>query len=458
MFETLSKKFQDFRHWAFASGTLTEKNINDGLQKIRTALLEADVNYKVAQDFIDTVQKKSVGQDVIKSISPGQQIVKIVSDELTALMGPIDQSIRLAEKRPTIIMMVGLQGSGKTTTCAKLAKYLVGKSYKPLLVAADVQRPAAIDQLKILGEAIGVPVFTQPKATPPEICKESLPFAQKNGCNMVILDTAGRLHINEELMAELKTIQKKLTPENIFLVCDAMTGQDAVNSAKEFNEQLAIDGVILTKLDGDARGGAALSIKAVTGKPIKFVGVGEKLDKLEEFYPERMASRILGMGDVVSLVEKAEEFIDKEKAEELQQKLLNATFSFEDFLGQLQVIKKMGSIQDLLGMLPGELGNMFQGVEVGEKEFAQLEGIIYAMTPEERQNPDILDNHRRARIAKGSGADIQEVNQLIKQFRQMRNMMRSMGQMGGMGGMLGHLMPGFGGGHHFRGAPPRRRK
>lgn len=442
MFESLTKKFQDIYRRVFSAGFLTEKNIGEGLQEIRDALLEADANYKVVENFINRVQEKAVGEKVIKSISPGQQIVKIVSDELAALMGPVDHSIKLAPKPPSIIMMVGLQGSGKTTTCAKLAKYLMAKEHKPLLVAADVQRPAAVEQLKILGESISVPVFAQEKMTPPEICKSSLPFAQKNHCDIVILDTAGRLHVDQELMNELRAIQKKLKPNNIFLVCDAMTGQDAVNSAHEFNSQLGLDGVILTKLDGDARGGAALSIKEVTGKPIKFVGIGEKLDRLEEFHPERMAQRILGMGDVVTLVERAQDIIDEEEAEEMQRKILDATFSLEDFLGQMQSIKKMGSFQELLGMLPGGMGSQFQNMDIDEKHLAHVEAMIYSMTLEERQEPDMIDGRRRQRIAKGSGTSIQEVNQLLRQFREMRNMMRDVNK---FSGMLGNLFPGLGG-------------
>ena len=442
MFETLSQRFQDIRRF-FSRGYLTDKNIEEGLREIRTALLEADVNFKVVKSFIARVKDKAIGEEIIKSVSPGQQIVKIVSDELTALMGPVDHSINLNPKPPSIIMMAGLQGCGKTTTCAKLAKYFIEKGHKPMLVAADLQRPAAIEQLEVLGETLGVPVFTQPNLSPPQVCKEAIPYAKKKNRDIVILDTAGRLHVDKELMDELRAIQKRLKPDNIFLVCDAMTGQDAVNSAKEFNDQLALDGVILTKLDGDARGGAALSIKAVTGKPIKFVGLGEKLDRLEEFHADRMASRILGMGDVVSLVEKAEKLIDEEKAEEMQQKILEATFSLEDFLDQLQTIRKMGSLRDIMGMLPGGLGTQFQNAEIDESGLSHIEAIIYSMTPQERQMPDIIDGKRRNRIAKGSGRTIQEVNQLLRQFREMRNMMKNLGQ---MGGMLGKLVPGFGGG------------
>ena len=455
MFESIAKKFQDISRRLFAPGHLSEKNIQEGLREIRTALLEADVNYKVAKELIERIKEKAVGEQVLRSITPGQQIIKIFSDELTALMGPVDHSLRRAPKRPTIIMMVGLQGSGKTTTCAKMARYLLAKNHKPLLVAADIQRPAAIEQLTILGEQLAVPVFSQPKLPPPKICKQAIPFAEKNGCDTVILDTAGRLHIDEQLMAELKAINKLVHPENIFLVCDAMTGQDAVNSAKEFNSQLEIDGVVLTKLDGDARGGAALSIKAVTGKPIKFIGVGEKLDRLEEFHPERMSSRILGMGDVVSLVEKAESVIDQEKAEEMQQKFLDATFTLEDFLDQFQNIKKMGGLGELLGMLPGGIGPQFQSLNIEDKQVAHVEAIIYSMTPDERQDPEMIDGKRRARIARGSGTSVQEVNMLLKQFRQMRNAMRNLGK---FGGMLGNLIPGLGGAMKSSHRSPQRKK
>lgn len=443
MFENLSQKFRDITRKLFSPAQLTAKNIEQGLLEIRNALLEADVNYNVVKDFIETIKVKAVGESVLRSVTPAQQIVKIVSDELTQLMGPEDSSIRRAEIGPTIIMMVGLQGSGKTTTCGKLARYLRDKhQVRPLLVAADTQRPAAIEQLKILGESLEIPVYENSKAKPPQICQESIPFAQKNQCDVVILDTAGRLHIDENLMDELESIRSKVRPQNIFFVCDAMTGQDAVNSAQEFNKRLEIDGVILTKLDGDARGGAALSIKAITGKVIKFVGVGEKLDRLEEFHPDRMASRILGMGDVVSLVEKAQEFITEEQAQEMQQKLLDASFTLEDFIQQFQMIKKMGSFQDVLGMLPG-IGAQLQNIPIDERDIAHVEAIIYSMTPYERQNPEMLDGQRRTRVAKGSGTTIQDVNQLLKQFREMRNMMRNMGK---MGGLLGRFMPGLGGG------------
>lgn len=451
MFDTISKKFQDVTRRLFSPAHLTEKNIEAGLQEIRLALLDADVNYKVVKGFIERIKEKAVGVEVLKSVSPAQQIVKIVFDELKDLMGPVDHSIRISAKGgPTVILMAGLQGSGKTTTCAKLAKYLAEKhGHKPLLVAADIQRPAAIEQLTILGETLGFPVFSNPKLSPPKICKESLAYAKEKLCDVVILDTAGRLHIDEDLMKEVKSIANQVSPENIFLVCDAMTGQDAVNSAQEFNTRLNLDGIILTKLDGDARGGAALSIKAVTGKPIRFIGVGEKLDRLEEFHPERMASRILGMGDVVSLVEKAEAVMDEEKAQEMQEKMLSASFTFQDFLEQFQMIKKMGSLQDILGMLPGGLGGQFQNMQIKDKDISHVEGIIYSMTPEERENPELMDGRRRMRIAKGSGTSIEEVNHLLKQFREMRNMMRNL-NLGKMGGMLGKI-PGLGGM-----LPPRR--
>ncbi|HNZ65853.1 MAG: signal recognition particle protein [Planctomycetes bacterium] len=443
MFESISNKFQSISRRLFSPGQLTEKNIQQGLQEIKTALLEADVNYNVVKNFIENIKEKAVGEEVLKSVSPAQQVIKIVSDELEKLMGPVEHSITISKNRhTTVIMMIGLQGSGKTTSCAKLARYLQDKhGHKPLLVAADTQRPAAIEQLKILGESLEIPVFSQANATPPKICESAVAHAIKTGRDITILDTAGRLHVDEVLMEELHQIQKLSKPDNIFLVCDAMTGQDAVHSAQEFNNRLDIDGVILTKLDGDARGGAALSIKAVTGKPIKFVGTGEKTDRLEEFHPDRMASRILGMGDVVSLVEKAEKFINEEKAQELEQKFLEASFTLEDFLEQFHTIKKMGSFQELLGMLPGGLGTQLQNLPIEDKQINKVEAIIYSMTPEERQYPERIDGRRRARISKGSGTTIQDVNFLLRQFREMRNMMQNLGKMSSMMGMI----PGMGG-------------
>ena len=444
MFESITKSldsvFKKFR----SKGVLTEDNIKEGLREVRMALLEADVSFQVARDFIKSVTERAIGQEVIKSISPGQQIVKIVSDELVRLMGPSDPSIPYSPTGVTVIMLCGLQGSGKTTTAAKLASYIRKAGHAPMLVAADIQRPAAIEQLKVLGRQIDVPVFSEPTFTPPAICKMAVRNAEQNARDVVILDTAGRLHIDETLMAELREVDQKVKPHLKLLVADAMTGQDAVNSAKEFNDQLNIGGVILTKLDGDARGGAALSIKAVTGKPIKFVGIGEKLDRLEEFHAERMTSRILGMGDVVSFVEKAQENIDKQQAEEMQKKLLKGKFTLEDFYNQLQQLKKMGPLQDLLGMIG--MGGM-QGVdEMSEKEMPRLEAAILSMTPEERRHPELIDGSRRQRIATGSGNEIQDVNALLKQFKQMRKMMKGFGKVKkhGRGGPQGLRLPGMG--------------
>ncbi|RME86712.1 MAG: signal recognition particle protein [Planctomycetota bacterium] len=437
MFESLSEKFQDVFTKFTGRGKLTEKNIQDGLKEVKMALLEADVNYKVVKEFIKRVKEEAIGQELIKSIKPGQQFVKIVHDKLTELMGPEESGLKFAPTGPTVIMMAGLQGSGKTTTCAKLAVWLKKQNKKPYLVAADVQRPAAIDQLKTLGEQIQVPVYSEEGGRPTKICQRAIEEAKNLNRDVVILDTAGRLHIDQPLMDELKEIQDKTKPHNILLVCDAMTGQDAVNSAKEFNDQLEIDGIILTKLDGDARGGAAISIKHVTGKPIKFVGVGEKVNKLEVFHPDRMADRILGMGDIVSLVEQAQEAMDREKAEKLQQKLLQNKFDLEDFLVQMQQIKKMGSIKDLLSKIPG-MGRMMQGIDIDDKELARIEAIILSMTPEERRNPDIIlkEPSRKRRIARGSGMMVHDVNGLLKQFKQMTKMIKKMNAKGGLGSMM----------------------
>ena len=444
MFESISKSLNDVFKKFRSKGMLTEDNIKEGLREVRMALLEADVSFKVVRDFIKAVTERAIGQDVIKSVSPGQQIVKIVNDELVRLMGPTDPSIPYNDNGVTVIMLCGLQGSGKTTTAGKLAKYIRKQGRRPMLVAADTQRPAAIDQLKVLGDQLDVPVFSEPTFTPPAICKMSIRNAETNGCDVVILDTAGRLHIDDALMAELRQIDKKVSPQLKLLVADAMTGQDAVNSAKEFNDQLDIDGVILTKLDGDARGGAALSIKAVTGKPIKFVGVGEKLDRLEEFHADRMAGRILGMADVVGFVEKAQETIDQEQAQEIQKRLLKGKFTFDDFLNQLQQVKKMGPLQDLLSMVG--LGGMPGVDEMGENELPRLEATIRSMTPEERRHPETINGSRRRRIAEGSGNEIQDVNALLKQFKQMRKMMKGLGKKKkrGRGGAPTIQLPGFG--------------
>lgn len=447
MFENITNKFQSITNSIFSSGQLTEKKIEEGLREVRKALLEADVNFKVVKSFVGRVKEKAIGQNIIKDVRPGDQFIKIVADELVALMGPVDTSIEMAKNPPTVIMMAGLQGSGKTTTCGKLTNRLLKDGHRPLLVAADLQRPAAIEQLKVIGETLGVPVFTEPKWSPPKVCEKSIAYAKKHNCDVVILDTAGRLHIDDELMEELLDIKKQTKPHHTFLVTDAMTGQDAVESAGNFNQLLKLDGVILTKLDGDARGGAALSIKEVTGCTIKFAGVGEKLDRLEEFNPEQMADRILGKGDVVELVRRAETIMDEETAAKMQQKLLDASFTFQDFLEQISMVKKMGSMTELLGMLPS---NMLPGGMMGQiqnsgmdmdKMVDHTKAMICSMTPDERNHPDMIDGSRRNRIAKGSGRSIQDVNQLLKQFREMRKMMQNMGKMGGlmkgMAGMMG---------------------
>ncbi|HPD14317.1 MAG TPA: signal recognition particle protein [Planctomycetota bacterium] len=434
MFESLTERLKTALRAFTSRGQLNEKNIAEGLREVRAALLEADVNYKVARDFIERVQQRAVGQEVIRSVTPGQQIVKIVYDELTQLMGPVDPTIPTNDNRPTVIMLCGLQGHGKTTTAGKLALYLRKKGRKPLLVAADLQRPAAVDQLEQVGAQAGIPVFTDRTASPPRVCKKSLRYAEENNLNTVILDTAGRLHVDHAMMAEVREIAERVEPDQILLVCNAQTGQDAVTSAAEFNRQLELDGIILTMLDGDARGGAALSVKAITGKPIKFVGLGEKLDALEEFRPERMADRILGMGDVRTLVEKAQETIDRDQAIDFQKKLRDASFTLEDFVRQLEQVRKMGPIKSLLKMLP--FGDKLGGMEeVDEKDFDQIQAIIYSMTPQERAHPDVIDHSRRRRIAAGSGTQPHDVNGLLKQFRQMQKMMKQMRRRGR--GMLG---------------------
>ena len=426
MFDSLTDKLSVVFKRLRGHGKLTEQNITEALKEVRLALLEADVNFKVVKDFVERIRSRAVGQEVMESLTPGQQVVKVVHEELISLMGGVNSSLNLSFKPPIPIMLVGLQGSGKTTTAGKLAKFLKDKGRKPYLVPADVRRPAAIEQLKRLGEQLGIPVFNpDPQRSPLEICKKALTLADEQNQDVLLLDTAGRLHIDEALMKELEEIKRELIPREILLVADAMTGQDAVNVAKRFNEALDIQGVILTKLDGDARGGAALSIKAVTGKPIKFIGVGEKLDALEIFHPDRMASRILGLGDVLSLIEKAQEAIDAKKAQELEKKLLKDTFTLEDFREQLQQIKKMGSIEQIFSMIPGmsrlKLPKDLQG---SEKELVKVEAIINSMTKEERRSPEILNGSRRLRIAKGSGTTVQDVNQLLKQYLQTKKMLR----------------------------------
>ncbi|HHT9132130.1 MAG TPA: signal recognition particle protein [Candidatus Tripitaka californicus] len=425
MFESITKSLEAVFDRLRGKGRLSRENIQEGLREVRTALLEADVNYKVVKDLIQRVTEKAVGEEVLQSVTPGQQVIKIIYDELIKLMGPVGQPLTFQEGNPTVIMLVGLHGCGKTTTAAKLAKLALSKGRKPLLVAADVQRPAAVEQLKVLGKQLGIPVYSENGGQPPLLCERAVEHAIKNGQNTIVLDTAGRLHIDEELMSELREIKERTKPHVILFVCDAMTGQDAVNSAKEFNAQLEFDGAILTKLDGDTRGGAALSVKAVTGKPIRYVGVGEKLEMLEEFYPDRMASRILGMGDVVTLVEKAQAAVKEEEAKAFARKIKDESLTLEDFLDQLQKVKKMGPLQELMGMIPG-MGTKMEGMQVEEAQMKKIEAVMQSMNKAERKNPDIIDGSRRQRIATGSATTPHDVNQLLKQFRFMKKMLKQM--------------------------------
>ncbi|WP_031410454.1 signal recognition particle protein [Geobacillus vulcani] len=431
-FEGLSERLQQVMNRIRGKGKVTEADVKEMMREVRLALLEADVNFKVVKDFINRVSERAVGQEVMKSLTPGQQVIKVVKEELTALMGGEQSPIAVAKKPPTVVMMVGLQGAGKTTTTGKLANLLRKRhNRKPLLVAADVYRPAAIKQLETLGKQLDVPVFSLgERANPVEIAKQALERAKEEHYDYVLIDTAGRLHIDEALMDELKQMKEAVKPDEIFLVVDAMTGQDAVNVAQSFHEQLGITGVILTKLDGDTRGGAALSIRAVTGAPIKFAGMGEKLDALEPFHPERMASRILGMGDVLTLIEKAQAAVDEEKAKELEQKMRTATFTLDDFLEQLGQVRKLGPLDELIKMLPG--ANKIKGlanIQVDEKQIARVEAIIRSMTKEEKTHPEIINSSRKRRIAKGSGTTVQEVNRLLKQFDEMKKMMKMMTNM-----------------------------
>ena len=417
--EKLSNAFQRLR----SKGRLTPADVKEAMREIRLALLEADVSYKVVKDFVKTVTDRCVGNDVLEGLNPAQMVVKIVNEELTTLMGSENQKITMASNGPTIVMLVGLQGAGKTTNGAKLAGYFKKTQNKrPLLVACAVYRPAAIKQLEVVGGQLDIPVFQMGQDDPVKIAKAGLRWAEQHGNDMVFLDTAGRLHVDETLMEELQNIKAELHPSEILLVVDAMTGQDAVNAAQSFNEWLDIDGVMLSKLDGDARGGAALSVKAVTGKPIKFIGVGEKLDQIEPFHPGRMAGRILGMGDVLSLIEKAEQAIDQKKAAELEERLRQNKFTLTDFYEQLSQIKNMGSLQDIMGMLPG-MGGM-KDLQVDEKALTRVEAIILSMTPQERENPQILGSSRKRRIAAGSGTKVEDVNRLLKQFGDMQKMMK----------------------------------
>jgi signal recognition particle subunit SRP54 len=443
MFDSLTEKFNSVFRTLSGRGRITEANISDAMNDVRKALLEADVNYNVVKQFCKDVTQAALGAEVIKSLHPGQVMIKIVSDELTKLMGPVDTHIYYVSPGPTIILLAGLQGCGKTTTAAKLAKYIASKSKKPILVADDLQRPAAIDQLKILGEQVGVEVYSEESKDPVSVAKNAVKHAAANGFDVVVLDTAGRLHIDQEMMDEIANVAKAVNPHQIYLVCDAMTGQDAVTSASQFNQRLELDGVILTKLDGDARGGAALSVKAVTGKPIKFIGVGEKLDKLEEFHPDRMASRILGMGDVVSLVEKAQEQFDAEEAVKMQQKMAKGSFSFDDFLKQMQAVKKMGGLGGIMKLMPGMAGQLSEA-DLDGLDMSRIEAMVHSMTRAERNQPDIIDNSRRRRIAGGSGVDVNEVASLVKTFRRSRDMLKAIS-----GGSFGGLKSLFSGGFNM---------
>ncbi len=450
--EKLSGAFKKLR----SKGRLTEADVKEAMREIRLALLEADVSYKVVKDFVKKVTERAIGSDVLESLTPAQMIVKIVNEELVALMGSENTKIQISSKPPTVVMLVGLQGAGKTTNGAKLAGLMKKDGKNPLLVACDVYRPAAIKQLEVVGGQLGIPVFQMGTANPVDIAKAAVEHAKKNGNDMVFLDTAGRLHIDENLMEELSAIKAAVNPTEILLVVDAMTGQDAVNAASAFNEQLDIDGVMLTKLDGDARGGAALSVKAVTGKPIKFVGNGEKLDNIEAFHPSRMASRILGMGDVLTLIEKAEQALDQKKAEELEKKLRKNQFTLQDFYDQMVQLKSMGSMTDLLAMMPGMNAGALKDIKVDEKAMAHTEAIILSMTPYERENPGCINHSRKQRISKGCGVKVEEINKLLKQFEAMQKMIKQFtgpgankkmkklqkaglkfGGMGGMGGMGG---------------------
>ncbi|MFC1887911.1 signal recognition particle protein [Candidatus Cloacimonadota bacterium] len=426
MFNSLTEKFDTIFKKLKGQGKLSENNIQDSMREVRRALLEADVNFRIVKNFIDEVSKRSIGSEVMKSLTPGHQVVKIVHEQLVSLMGKDNFEVRLPDNRLNKIMLVGLQGSGKTTSCAKLASKLRKNNLKPALVACDVYRPAAIHQLDVLAKQLQIPIISDTKQkSVSKIAKKALKQAEELNSNLLIFDTAGRLHIDDVLMTELRDLKKLIKPDYIFFVADAMTGQDAVTVAKEFNDQLEFSGVILTKMDSDARGGAALSIKAVTGKPVAFIGAGEKISDLEEFHPERMANRILGMGDVLSLIEKAEAAFDKEETEKLAKRLSKNQFTFTDFLSQLQQIQKMGPLDQLVGMMPGMGSKALKGLQVDEKEIKHIEAIIYSMTPREREKPLLINGSRRNRIAKGSGTSIQKVNRLLKQFDQMKKMMKN---------------------------------
>ena len=454
-FESLSDKLTEAFKRLRGKGRLTEADVKEAMREVKLALLEADVNFKVVKDFVKTVTARATGADVLESLSPAQMVIKIVNEELCALMGSENQKLNISSKSPSVVMLVGLQGAGKTTNGAKLAGYMRKQGKRPLLVACDVYRPAAIKQLETVGAQLEIPVFQMGQGNPVEIAKAGIEHAKKHGNDLVFLDTAGRLHIDETLMTELKNIKEAVQPAEILLVIDAMIGQDAVATATAFDEALDVTGVMLTKLDGDARGGAALSIKALTGKPIKFAGIGEKLDQIEPFHPDRMAGRILGMGDVLTLIEKAEQAFDEKKAEELAERLRQNKFTLTDYYDQLQQLKGMGSLQDVAGMIPGMDAKALQGASIDEKAMGRIEAIIQSMTPYERENPNVLNSSRKKRIAAGSGTTVVDINRLLKQFEMMQKLTQQMtnmtkrrkGKKGGMGGLagLGNLFGGGGG-------------
>lgn len=437
MFSNLADKLQNTLKQLRGKGKLNEKDVDTAMRQIKLALLEADVNFKVVKDFIASLRERAVGQEVMNSLTPGQQVVKIVNEEMTRLMGEKQSDLITAEKGPTAIMIVGLQGSGKTTTVVKLASYLRRSGKNPLLVAADIYRPGAVKQLQVFSESVGEKVYSNEEADPVDICKEGLKLAEKDSHDTVIFDTAGRLHIDQEMMTEVATIKEAVNPHEVLLVVDAMTGQDAVNAAASFNESVGLTGVILTKLDGDTRGGAALSVNAVTGCPVKFVGVGEKVEALEPFHPDRMASRILGMGDVLSLIEKAEASVDQEKAKEMEQKLRRQQFTLDDFKEQMKQLRSMGSLEDIMNMMPGgaNLPKEVKQMSLNEDNFKRVEAIISSMTTREKQDPAIINSSRRKRIAMGSGTQVQDVNRLLNQFNQMQKMIKKMGAMDKKGGL-----------------------
>jgi len=432
-FESLSNKLTAVFKQLRGKGMLSEKDVKAAMREVRLALLEADVNFKIVKEFVATVTEKAVGDEVLRGLNPGQSVIKIVNDEMTALMGSTNSKLTFSGNSPTVFMMVGLQGSGKTTTSGKIASQLRKQGKAPLLVACDIYRPAAIKQLQVVAANLNIPVFEKGAQSPEQTALEAIEYARSHGNDVVIIDTAGRLHIDDELMGELAEIKSAVRPQEILLVVDAMTGQDAVNVAENFSEKIGIDGIVITKLDGDTRGGAALSVRKITGKPIKFVGMGEKVDDLEPFYPDRMASRILGMGDVLTIIDKAQQAFDEDEALELERKLRKNEFTLDDFLTQMQQVKKMGPLKNILGMLPGAGDLKIDESDIDEKAMGHVEAIIQSMTPKERQNPTLLNASRKRRIADGSGRNIQEVNRLLKQFEEMKKMMKQFAEMGKSG-------------------------